>query len=477
MNTKAAVDFPDSAFQRSSVFDPALHRVGINLSWFLKLRWAAAAGQLVTILVVNLFLEVESPLAALLFLIGCLTVSNAVVHLWVRHQFTDTEVPPSRSQKWSFQAEAIMGSIMALDIVLLSSLLYVSGGPTNPFALFYLVNLSLAAVILRPRWVWTLNGMTIACFALLFWFHRPLPVLGDFTEGLARFPAIDISYSEPMLVQLEGLWIALAVAGTIVVYFITRVTNELSLRESELNQARQHQAQTEKLEALATLAAGAAHELASPLSTIAVVARDLELNLGTEETSDGASADAKLIRTEVARCRKILDQMSTVAGESAGEKFVVMTSGQILDGALESMRDSSRVHSRVAGHEALLKVFVPREASVLALRSIIKNALDASEPDESVEVSALQNDNYLSIAVRDHGSGMDTVVLSRAADPFFTTKEPGEGMGLGLFLARAIVERLGGELVLSSRTSGSDRGTTAEIRLPLWQEKDESNGD
>ena len=468
MNTKATLSLPQSAIPGLTTSDPTLDRVEINFSWFLKLRWAAAAGQAVTILVVNMLLGVDLPLNALVLLIGFLTATNAAAHLWTRNR-----------TKWARHAEAIMGSIMALDIVLLSGLLYVSGGPTNPFALFYLVNLSLAAVILRPRWVWTLNVMTIVFYALLFWFHRPLPVLGDLTRGLAEFPGIDIARSSPMLVHLQGLWIALAAAATSVVYFITRVTNELSMRERELEAARRHHAQTEKLEALATLAAGAAHELASPLSTIAVVARDLELHLKRHDQTDDAATDAQLIRTEVARCRKILDQMAAMAGESAGEELVLLTAGRLLDHALEDLRESSQVHSRVSGHAALAKVFVPRDGMALALRSILKNALDASNAGETVEVSAIQNDNELTLIVRDRGPGMDPEVLARAGDPFFTTKEPGHGMGLGLFITRALIERLGGRMRLSSRTTGSDRGTTAKLHLPIWQQEqeDEDEGD
>ena len=197
--------------------------------------------------------------------------------------------------------------------------------------------------------------------------------------------------------------------------------------------------------------------MASPLSTIAVVARDLESGEGLPEE------DAQLIRREVGRCRKILDQMSLDAGDTVGEELVDMPPMELVSEALSKLEDTERVALEIADDLDRERLRVPRTATVRAVRALIKNALDASEFDTSVRVELQADEQIWSLVVRDQGRGMDPQTLERAGDPFFTTKDPGRGMGLGLFLVRTLADRLGGELRLAS-TPG--RGTVARLEVP-----------
>ncbi len=159
---------------------------------------------------------------------------------------------------------------MLVDNLLLTALLYYTGGPANPFTVCYLVNIALAAAILGARWAWVLNGAAFACFALLFFAHLPLAELEHGPEHEHAMHHHTRTAPGPMSLHLQGSLIAFGGASTFIVYFITRVTRELARREAELDEASRRRARTDKLAALATLAAGAAHELASPLSTIAL---------------------------------------------------------------------------------------------------------------------------------------------------------------------------------------------------------------
>ncbi|HEY1067337.1 MAG TPA: hypothetical protein VGE52_14545, partial [Pirellulales bacterium] len=226
---------------------PAVERMRINFSWVLKLRWAAAAGQLITILAVQFGLGVSLPLVPLLALVALQAVSNVPLEIWHARSVG----------AWGARSEHLLGLVMAFDVLLVSGLLYWSGGPANPFSLFYLVHITLAAVVLSVRWAWVVAALTVICFALLFPLHYPVPALGR-ASLLSDGAAVESSRA----LYFHGLLVAFTAGAVFIVYFITRVTTELAQLAVGLYAAEQRKAEAEKLEALGTLAAGAAHELA-----------------------------------------------------------------------------------------------------------------------------------------------------------------------------------------------------------------------
>lgn len=437
------------------VADPSIERIKINLGWLLTLRWAAACGQVITIIVAAAWYKAELPAAELMSIVGVEFVTNAVFAFWFKRQLRHGTW--ERNYVWG---ERLLGGVMLLDILLLSGLLYFTGGADNPFSIFYLINLSLGAVVLRPYWALVLATVSAICFTVVAVSSEPLHVLGETMEIPLALGASDVTLS----VKLQGLWVSLVGASMFIVYFITRVTTALGRREVELSLAEKRRAQTQKVEALATLAAGAAHELASPLSTIAVVARELEVELERDNAAESAVQDAQLIRREVTRCRGILDLMATDAGESIGEEIIEMNVEQLIAQMLEGLSDARRIEIELVGDSRTSRLVVPRHALLQSLRGLVRNALDASPPDGHVELRTIDNDEHLQIEIRDRGTGMSAEVLDRAGEPFFTTKEPGQGMGLGLFLTRKVIERLDGTLQLVSHPG---KGTTAVVTLPL----------
>ena len=445
-------------------------RHGINLSWLLTLRWGALAGQLATILVVDRVMGIALPLAPLALLLAIGAASNVALGSWRRR--ADVQ-------------DGMLAAVMLLDIVLLTAVLYFTGGPFNPFSFLYLVNVALAAVILPPGWTWALAGMSLALFGGLFFAHVPLP-LADHGGHEA------MSHDHPISMHIQGMWVAFGVAAAFIVYFIQRVRGALAARDAELGEARRAAARHEKLASLATLAAGAAHELATPLSTIAVVAKELERALGAKGAADRAKgaadrprgapdssdsagaddaesstvADARLIREQVERCRAILVQMAADAGESAGEAPVTLPLATLLANAAADLVGKARLTVAIAPElAATAVVHVPPRALAQALRGVLKNALEAATSDE-VDVRLASQTGAWQLTVRDRGPGMASEVLAHAGEPFFTTKDGDgltRGMGLGLFLARVVLERVGGGLTLDSAPG---RGTTATIVLP-----------
>lgn len=443
-SAKAAGASPESP----SGLDQERARVQGNLGWLTRLRWVAIAGQCTTVALVRWIWQVPLPyMAALLSIIVLTALSNAVLHIGLsRRGFV------LRSPRVGL---LVMAGTMTVDLVLLTALLYFSGGPTNPFSFFYLVNLALAAILLPGRWAMGLTLLAIACFAGFFlWGYVPIHELEQAWQA-TRGVADDV--------RKQGLVVAFAACALVNTYFISRVAHALWQREAELRQAEQRRARSERLEALATLAAGAGHELASPLSTIAVIAKELSKHLEGTNVPSAVLEDVALIRSELDHCRAILNRMSAQAGQVVGEQVGQWTLRQIVEEIVSGIRRSDRVVVYGLETSGDTQLQVPIQAMALAIRGLIQNGLDASPTEKNVELHLAVSRDHVTFRIVDYGSGMSDDVLRRAGEPFFTTKEPGQGMGLGLFLTRNVIERLGGQLILRSRLG---QGTTVEVMLP-----------
>jgi two-component system sensor histidine kinase RegB len=309
-------------------------------------------------------------------------------------------------------------------------------------------------VLLPRRWAWTLMLFSLAAFGSLF-VHEAFSSVGHHVK-------LRMGTDEVMAAHLRGMWISFALASLFIVYFVRRVVAALAEREQELRAARAQVDRRAKLASLATLAAGAAHELSTPLSTIAVVARELQVAMGDKVSSD-VRADLELVRDQVGRCREILDRMSANAGESAGEPIAAITLEAWVAAALEPVPFRHRIAVEYDGAAPDATVVGPPRALADTLRGLLKNAVQASGPGLPVTLRLGQASERLVAAVVDRGRGMPAEVLARGGEPVFTTKVPGEGMGLGLFLTRTLVEQLGGEFHITSRPGS---GTEARIELP-----------
>jgi two-component system, sensor histidine kinase RegB len=409
--------------------------VRTNLAWLLRLRWGAAVGQLVTILVARFALDIALPLPPLLALVGAEALSNALLGLRPRAR----AVPP-----WT------LGALMAFDVVLLTGLLYFTGGPQNPFSFLFLVPISLATLILTAAWTWALVLLSLACSAVLFFWNRPLD--------------LGASHAAHMAMHLRGMWVAFGVSAAFIVTFLLRIRRALARREAELTASRHLAARQERLASLATLAAGAAHELATPLSTIAVVAKELERAVAAAPAAAGVAEDVRLVRDEVERCRAILQRLCADAGEVMGEPFASVAIGDLVGRALAGLEPRPAILPELGPEVRGLALDVPARAVEQALHGVLKNAQDASPADGTVTFAVARVGDRVEFTVRDEGAGMAPEILARVGEPFFTTKPAGTGMGLGIFLARTVVERLGGAVTLDS---AERRGTTARIAVPL----------
>ena len=348
-----------------------------------------------------------------------------------------------------------LGYLLTFDTVCLTALLGLTGGPANPLSLLYLVQITLSAVILSKGWTWALGGLSVLCYGFLFWGHVRVPVFESHHTA------------DGFSIHLVGMWIAFVAAALLVTVFIGKVSEALRRREQEVLLLQRQLARHERLASVATLAAGAAHELGTPLATIAVASRDMEYDAVEVSRDPELARDARLIRSEVERCRSILAQMSARGADQPGELPVRVE----LASLLESVRcgfppaDRERVGIVLNGEQGA--AMLPANAVRQALTALVKNALDAAGESKSVTIGVRRTGDSLEFAATDSGSGMSPETLNRVAEPFFTTKAPGSGMGLGTYLVRVFAERLGGRLEFESEPG---KGTRALLELPLIQD-------
>ena len=341
-----------------------------------------------------------------------------------------------------------LGAYLILDVVLLTALLYFSGGPTNPFSIIYVVYIAMSAVMLAPRWTWTIAALSVVSFAALFVVHSPDAHAAHSGHG-AGFQA-----------HLYGMFIALVLAVTLITYFVSQLSLELRRRERELAEAEERTHRWGKLASIATLAAGAAHELGTPLGTIAVAAKEMQRQAERLDGAQGLLEDAQLIREELERCRVVLDRMAAAGGEHVGETVETVD----IDELFEEVRVRlGPAHAERWDTDADVETIqAPPEALAQMTENIARNGFDAC-PDGQVSLHVARAEGAVELRFSDEGHGMEPEVSKRAADPFFTTKEAGDRMGLGLFLARTLVDSLGGRLQIDSMPG---QGPTILVTLP-----------
>lgn len=406
----------------------------VDVSWLVRLRWAAAVLFLLLALAAGSVFHIPVPPLAVAAVWALQVASNVALALRVR-----------RHRR--VRATTAAG-LMAFDTLLLTMLLALSGGPSNPFSVLYLVDVALGAVVLTPGLTWALLGLVLLCFGALF-----LPVPWS--------PGATLGHAEMMRLHLRGMWVAFALAGGTLVVFVLRVRRALAEREAELASERERAVRRDRLASLATLAAGTAHALGSPLSTIAVAAHELERRL---QSLPEAAEDARLIQLQISRCREALARMSTEAGQSPGETLHLRPVSLLLDEALEGLPEAERVRVEVQDGVREASAALPVRAVGQSVQALVRNALQASPAGAPVHLRLGLEGDRLRVEVEDQGEGMAPEVLARAGEPFFSTRGSGHGLGLGLFVARSLAEQLGGELSLVSTPA---RGTRARLTVPL----------
>src|SRR6266446_3486155 len=255
----------------------------LALRWVVRLRYGLMVGEVALIAVLSFGLQIALPVIVIAPAIGIQALSNWLLRL--------------KMDRLGGNAEHLVGALFGLDTLCLTLILALSGGPANPFSLLYLVQITFSAVVLRKLWTWSLGIVSTLSFGLLFWISREMPAFHE------HGPSGGFS------LHLFGMWIAFAAAAMLISFFVGKLSSESRHKEREILLMQKRLARNDRLASLVTLAAGAAHEMATPLSTIAVTAKEMEYDAGLRLPDRRLEEDAQLIRSQVERCRLILERM------------------------------------------------------------------------------------------------------------------------------------------------------------------------
>lgn len=408
----------------------------VVLPWLVRLRWVSVVALAGGVAAAVMQWGVRVPLGPVVTLLAALAATNLVLAFQLRSP------APSR---------VVIGASLLIDSGLLTGILYFAGGPMNPFSIVYLVGITLAAVTLGHRWAVAIATVSVAAYGLTFFWHRPL----EFADPT--------SSQHTMTLHLSGMWVALAAAAGLIAHFVGRVSDALELQERELAEARAATARSERLAALLSLGAGAAHELATPLSTIRTAAGELERAMAGVELAGDPRAHEYIgvIRRETDRCTHVLDQLSgRAASASAADTQIALA--RLIDDVRARLGEARARRLEVILPSAPRPIAAPAEPLRQAVIALVQNAFDASAPEQAVSLRVHQGEG-VRLEVEDHGRGMSSEDAARAGEPFFTTKPSGAGLGLGLFLVRAFADQMGGTLRVRSALG---QGTTVVLELP-----------
>ena len=335
------------------------------------------------------------------------------------------------------------------DILALSILFYFSGGYSNPFIWMFLLPITVAAVALRAAFAWLIATLSIVCYTLLMFYHVPLSHLHMHTNGDAK---LDI--------HLVGMWIGFVISSIIVAIFIARIGQNLRDYDKKIAEVREKVLESERMLALGTLATSAAHELGTPLATMAVVSNEL-----TQEYANQPELLQQLVimQKQVSRCKEILSSITRSAGQARADAGQGLALREFLQDTIQRWRDTRPATELVVNipNNAFDPLIIMDRTLTQAIQNILDNAAD--ESPERVLFNADWDEKVLKIQIRDFGKGLTAETKKMLGTPFFTSKND-EGMGLGVYLTQTSLARYDGELSLNNHIEG---GVLTNVKLPL----------
>ena len=405
-----------------------------NLALLVQLRWIAVCGQIVTLLVVSVQLDIDlpwQPMSAVLVALVGLNLASLV-----------------RLARPGFITNAELFTALLFDVAALTLQFYLAGGATNPFTFLYLLQVTLGAMLLDAWSIWTMVAVTGVCFSVLTVLYRPL--------DLSSLPGRSL-----FALHIDGMLVCFVLDAVLLVIFVTRIIDNLREQDARLADLRQHAAEEDHIVRMGLLASGAAHELGTPLSTLSVILGDWR-RMPSLLADKELTAEIEAMDAEVRRCKAIVTSILMSAGETRGESATITTLLSFLEDVVEEWREARS--ATTLRYVNLVVEDVPI-VSDTALKQVIFNVLDnahEASPDWlSFDVTI--EEGRLVLSVIDVGGGFPAGILESIGKPYQSSKGR-IGGGLGLFLVFNVVRKLGGDATARNRSNG---GAIVTLSLPL----------
>jgi len=402
----------------------------INIQRIIWLRLIVLVGAIFALWSTTTYLHVELPIFPISFILSVAFIISIASLIRLRLPW-----PASNNELFAQ---------LVIDVMVLTCLLYYSGGSTNPFAPLFLLPLVLTAATLSGWYAWAMVALTICCYSLLLFFYIPFPETHAMHDG------------DGFRLHVVGMWLGFIFSALLVAGFTARMAITVQRQNKKISDLREKHLKHEHVLALGTLAAGAAHELGTPLATMAILLKDLSPDTPLSESK------LKTLQGQVERCKTILGSISAASGEIRAESGSVSNLDNYLSNLLERWQHSRTdviVKSDFQGTQPAPSIVIDQTLDQ-ALLNILNNAADASP--ENVEISGQWDDQQLTLSVSDRGTGLSPELEEKAGESILSTKQ--DGMGLGLFLTYTTLERLGGEVRIFNRNNG---GVKCQVKLPL----------
>lgn len=408
----------------------------LRLTTIINVRWLAILGQLAAVVAVWLFLEFDFEPAFCFVLIAV----SIFLNLFLSFRYPVNQRLSSRSST----------SLLAYDVLQLAALLFLTGGLQNPFSFFLLVPVVISSTALSVKYTLQLGVLAILCATLLAFFHLPIPWAAGEELNLPN-------------IYIGGMWFAVIASLTFTAVYAFRVADEARKLSDALTATELVLQREQHLSNLDGLAAAAAHELGTPLATIALVSKEMTREL---ESGSALYDDAKLLRSQAERCRDILQKLTSLSTE--GDRHIgVMQFTALLEEIAQPHRNFG-VSVSINTPKAKRSPNCIRNPGILyGLGNIVENAVDYA--DENVVLESGWDDEWIWVKVIDDGRGFDEELLARIGEPFVTRKSKpsqGGGLGLGLFIAKTLLERSGAILVFKNDIETRYGGASVYVKWP-----------
>lgn len=449
MNDDTLISIPEPVTSDNSAW--------MNLKWLFVLRNLIICVEALTVLISVYGLDIPLHQAALTGVICFQALLNwyTWVRLSIEQPVTDNEL-------------AIQ---LCFDLIGITCILYFTGGATNPLTWVYLLPLIIAATVLPQTITWYLVIFASSSYTVLMRYYEPLPrimpmTLGDFPTAIAELPSnhklhLMMDHSDIQL-HVFGMWFGFVFSAVLVAYFVVGIADSVRKLDRKLAKAREQTLRNERVVALGTLAAGAAHEMGTPLGTMAILIHDMEKEF-SHSRSQELSMKMKILREQVDRCKSALSVMSASAGELRAESGRIMPISRYLDDVVADWREqelATQLDYRKTGYEPSPDILAERTLTH-ALVNILNNAADVSP--HRIEFRARWTPDHAVLEIFDEGPGIPPAVYANLGKNPVSSKE--HGLGVGLFLAFSAIERLGGKIDMQPRQN--NRGTRTLITLPV----------
>jgi len=380
------------------------------------------------------------------------------------------------TQPWAVSETEIFIQLL-IDVAALSGQLYLSGGATNPFVSYFLVPIAIAAALLSARFTWTITLLSLGSYSALLFYFQPLPdLLPDAGSNMMsadphahhHHNPVNNTESTPSLnLHIVGMWLNFAISAALIAFYLVRMANTVREQREQLNRQREQDLRNQQIISLATLAAGTAHELGTPLNTIQLLIDELTLQPEPD--------DIDLLKQQVAQCKKIIGQLTRTAELHQSEQLQTIKLTTFLQQTISNWQLlRPQVHYTLTltpEHENPSPFILADTTLSQALCNLLNNAVDAKN-DKPVEITAHWNNEQCEILIRDHGPGFSETISKKLGQPFISEKTSGQGMGLGIYLSQASIERFGGNIILENHPDG---GALVTLILPITGVNDDQS--